>query len=276
MVLNRILQSQLSYEEKESKISALFCFDPPLEVQSQSIHSDPLYRGLAQEALSTGFSDYFQIFQDLDEDLIDYGAGFCKGTFLFEYLNQNKRCHSYEYVATRVDFASEWLTSQGLNLNCIHKRDLLKDEIPIGDNYLIYIPLGDLFFRLLHTLYKNKKSVILYVIESHGDMLDYINALGCMSLMKLLESDHPRHKSGVFKYHFNPSLVKDTVYSRYFTSFDRDLELVTIEEGTERRVSLKDTLPLYYNQKHCIELLSEKRICDGEIIKLIDPKLAFS
>jgi len=280
MDLNRILQSKLSYKEKESKISALFCFTPPqenkLDDQSESIQSDPLYRGLAQEALSTGFSDYYRIFKDLDGDLIDYGAGFCKGSFLFEYLDTTKKCYSYEYVAFRVDYAKQWITSQNLSCDSLFQRDLLKEIVPIGDNYLIYIPLGNLFFRLLYSLYQNKKKATFYVIESHGDILDYINALECMSFIGVLDSEHSRHKSGIFKYQFDPSLVKDTLYSRYFTSYDQKLELITNEDGRERRVYLDDTLPIFYNQKQCIELLSLKRICDGEIIKLVMPKLPIS
>ena len=276
MKLLEIINSNLSNTEKESRVSALFHFDPPSEIKHNSKKEDSFYTGLAQAALSTPFMDYYSIYQDLKSDthLIDYGSAYSKGTLLFEALGE-KECHSYEYLENRVLYTQELLKKLHLNPNKVYQCNLLSADIPIGDAYLIYIPLGELFFRLIHKLYNEGKAAIFYIIESHGDFLDYVYALKeWFKLEKIIDSHTERHQAGVHKFIFSPKEVNtnDLLY-KYILEYDNDYKLSVIEDTKEREILLKESLPIKYNDSMAIESFELKRIIDNKIIHLKNPHL---
>lgn len=268
MNLKKILESNIS--EKESKVSALFCYSPPVEERI----NDELYSGLAEVALSTSFDDYYKIYKDLNGDLIDYGAGYCKGSLLFESLG-DKKCFSYELKQSRLEYTKALMQKMALNSQSIIKRDLLTEDIPIGENYLIYLPLGDVFFRLVHQLYSSKKEAIFYIIESHGDFLEYIENLPLwLKKIDVIDSESLRHKNGIHKYRFNPVKFNEhNLLYHYIASYNQDLKIDLIEENKRYSINLKKTLPLKYNNKMCLEAFELKRIVDGNIIRFADSHL---
>jgi hypothetical protein len=263
MQVLEILNQSISHKEKESQLAALFSYKPPKE----EVKDDIYYSGLEDEALSTSFCDYYTIYQDLEGNLIDYGAGYCKGSLLFQALG-HKQCMSYEVLSTRINYAKECLRKNNLSLEYIFKRDLLTGPVPIGKNYLIYQPLGKLFFRLLNHLLMIKQNTFFYIIESHGDVLTYLDNLKCFEKLNEFDSQSLRHVAGVHKYLFKPSEINDCLYSRFFTRLGIDEMYVAYDDKQEFEFNLEEALPIFYNSSPCIELLTHKRILDNKIIKL--------
>lgn len=268
MKLKEILESDIN--EKESKVSALFCYEPPKE----ELIEDELYSGLAEVALSTSFQDYYQIYKHLKGDLIDYGAGYCKGSLLYGFLN-DKKCHSYELKASRINYIKTLFKHHQLSEDTLHQRDLLNDEIPIGENYLIYLPLGKVFFRLVNTLYKRNRSARFYIIESHGDFLDYIKALPkWFKEVDILPSESLRHTVGIYVFDFVPAKFTSTnILYDYILSFEEDKVIEVVEKDKKYFVKLSQTLPIKYNGRMAIESFELKRMIDQKIILFSDPHL---
>jgi hypothetical protein len=263
MNIKEILNKEIPNKDKESQIATLLSFRPPREEPC----NDEYYSGLPQEALSTSFLDYYTIYKDLKGDLVDYGAGYCKGTLLFKLLGE-KNCFSYEVLKNRVDYTKKLIDDLKLKSDQLYSYDLLKEEIPLADNYLVYLPLGSLIFRLMNALYKSGRPVTFYVIESHGDVLNYLHALNCMKLEKVMSSFSKRHIDGIHKFIFDPKAVKDTLYSRYFTQYDFDKSYKIKEEDRHSRFNFSKSLPIFYNESSCIEMFEHKRILDNRVIKL--------
>lgn len=268
MHVKEILQKNIPENEKESQLAALFSYDPPIE----EVKNDEFYSGLEDLALSTSFSDYYKIYQDIKGSLIDYGAGFCKGSLLFSSLGE-KSCYSYEVLESRQNYAKECLKYNNLKTDTIIQRNLIQEGVPLGENYLIYLPLGKVFFRLLSVLYKVSQTAIFYIIESHGDVLPYINELKCFEKIKEFNSQSIRHINGIHKYLFKPSLVGDSLFSRYFTYFDDDFYIYAFDGDTEFKCRFDETLPIIYNDRPCIELKTSRRILDQHILKLKSPNV---
>ena len=268
MQVKEILKKNIPENEKESQLAALFSYSPPTE----EVKHDEFYSGLEDIALSTSFSDYFKIHQDLKGCLIDYGAGFCKGSLLFNVLGE-KSCYSFEVLESRVSYAKECFKKNNLKPDTIIQRDLIQGEVPLGENYLIYQPLGKVFFRLLSVLYKVSQSVTFYIIESHGDVLPYINELKCFEKIKEFDSQSLRHINGIHKYLFKPSLVEDSLYTRYFTHYDDNFYIHALDGDIEFKCCFDETLPIIYNDRPCIELKTSRRILDQQILKLKTPNI---
>lgn len=272
MKLIDILKSNISEKEKESKISALFNFYPPKEeVQS---NQGQFYQGLAQEALSTQFMDYYKVYERIEGDLIDYGSGYSKGTLLFESLAQ-KHCYSYEYLEQRVLYTSNLCERLKLDKSYIYKSDLLTSDIPIGDNYFIYLPLGDVFFRLIQKLVHLNHRAHFFIIESHGDFIDYIESLNKWFYLKeVIPSESNRHHSGIYHYEFIPQAINpNNILYQYILHYAQGFTFNVMKNDSKIKVNLKETLPIKYNNKMAIESFALKRIIDNKIILFENPHL---
>lgn len=270
MELIKILESTLDYKEKESKISALFRFNPPPEEKREE--KGDYYQGLAAEALSTSFEDYYQLYKEVDQELIDYGSAYSKGSILFQALG-NKRCYSYEYLASRVEYTKNLCQEACLDEQYIIKRDLLTSDIPLGPAYLIYLPLGDIFFRLIQALYQQERRAAFYIIESHGDFLDYVFSLKAwFKFIKKIESSTPRHTNGIYHFEFCPNAVnEDNLLYQYVLSYGEEFKFEVNKDDTVFSINLNETLPIKYNGKMAIEAFKLKRIIDNKIILLQHP-----
>ena len=174
-------------------------------------HEDSIYPGLDPRALLTSYIDYYQILSDIPvgEELVDLGAGYCRGTLLSEFLKLQK-CKSIEIVENRVRVAKKCLTEMGGDLDQIIQGDLENMAIPKAYGYFLYFPKGDSLYRLLRDLFEKSKMQIcyLYVCESHGDVIDYIEMFSSIKKIKEFKVSQPRHRDFIVKYEVRPVLEK--------------------------------------------------------------------
>jgi hypothetical protein len=174
------------------------------------VSEDSIYPGLDPRALLTSYVDYYQILSDIPagEELIDLGAGYCRGTILSQFLDLSK-CRSIEVVDQRVRAAKDCLSSMGGSFEEIIHGDLLEVEIPEAYGYFFYFPKGSTFYRILRDFFEKVKSkqCFVYVCESHGDVIDYMDMFSFFKRVKTFKVSQPRHKDYIIKYEVKPITV---------------------------------------------------------------------
>lgn len=279
--LIRALESDsLSAPAREKIISDILHYNPAL-AESLVLSEDPaLYSGLEESALSTPFFDYYQVLTDLGphERLVDLGAGHCKGTLLGEAVGLEGKCLSLELSKDRSNNALDTLKKLGLASQSIRSFDIRQDPLPASQAYFIYLPLGPLIFRPIQTLLKRQEAARFYVVESHGDMLDFFNSMPkWFEHKKMLPSEGPRHKAGVHVYEFLPIKVEVSSFNgpefiyHFVENYDELARIFLKKESGEVEVQMKDLLPLKYNGRPCFECLSLKRVVDYQNVIIMGP-----
>lgn len=168
------------------------------ELKDREAYTDGL---ISSEALYTSYRDFYQIYQDLIErreekkieSFADLGAGISRSKILFDLLEAPFQTMTYEFVPERVEAAKEAYQKLKLpHVKGIIKYNLKEKALPSHDAYFLYLPVGPTLDHLVEEL-KNlslKKSRLLYVIESHGDLLNYLKK--CFPDLKEL-SRYPLH-----------------------------------------------------------------------------------
>ncbi|MCO4752997.1 MAG: hypothetical protein KC478_00875 [Bacteriovoracaceae bacterium] len=246
-----------------------------IEQQIDSENPDH-YVGLDEQAFSTSFRDYYTILSDLDHDqiLVDLGAGYCKGTLLSCALKL-RRTVGLEVEAARVEHAKNIGKALGLNTNDMKVFNLLEDQLPLESAYYIYLPLSNLIFKTIETLLNAKHSCTFYVVESHGDVIDFFDGLSkWFRLEKVLPSSSKRHKEGIYKYRFNPEAVARPCENSYeliywiIQNYSQSPQLKIEKENASFVVSAHSLIPIKYNGQMMFECLSLKRIVDFQNVKL--------
>ena len=272
-----ILESELLTEkEREQKLLTLFGINhDKIEKQIKSLEPD-YYVGLDQFAFATSFKDYFTILSDLDraQTLVDLGAGHCKGSLLANALD-TRRVLSLEVESVRVENAIK--ASKALGLESIDMKvfDLLSEVPPLEEAYYIYLPLGPLIFKVLEVLLKHNHKCCLYVVESHGDVIDFYESLPeWFTLEKVLPSTSERHRNGIFKFHFSPKVIEKTSENSYelmywlIQNYSSNPEFIVKKESGDESIRANSLIPLKYNNEMMFECITLKRIVDFKNVKL--------
>lgn len=156
------------------------------------------------DALYTSYQDLLMIRQDLMErnlkDFGDLGAGNCRSKILFDYLESPFKSTAYEFVPERIKEAKA--TYQQLGLKEAHHfiegdlKDCSLATLEAHDAFFIYLPVGPTLEKLVEKFKELSlhKKLILYVIESHGDLIDYLqDHLEPLRVLKKLELSSQRH-----------------------------------------------------------------------------------
>lgn len=277
-LLETLEDDSLSGLEREQKITKLLQYRPAW-AEAQIHSKDPnIYQGTSETALSTPFYDYYQILKDLDdtESLADLGAGHCKGSLLSEAIGKSGKCDSYEVSIERLKGARRTAHQLGLSSDSIRELDLLRDELPIAQCYFIYLPLGELIYRPIQRLLKAKRKARFYVVESHGDLIDFFSSMPkWFTLIKVLPSEGQRHRKGIYVYEFGPCSIEmmdpnssGFIYT-FVSEYSEDREVLLKKESGQQAVKMKELLPLWYNGQMCFECLSLKRIVDFQNVLIV-------
>jgi hypothetical protein len=202
------LSEVLNFDEK---LDLYFKIDIKKIEEKVTGHEDSIYPGLDPRALLTSYIDYYQILSDIPdgEELIDLGAGYCRGTILSEFLKLSK-CKSIEIVESRVCVAQNCLKEIGADLGQIIKGDLLTIPIPKAYGYFLYYPKSESLYKIMRDLFEKSKVQVcyLYVCESHGDVIDYIEMFSTIKKVKEFKVSQPRHRDFIVKYEINPVVEK--------------------------------------------------------------------
>lgn len=173
------------------------------EVEQTILNDRPgYYQGLDATALQTSYLDFYQIFEAIpaDSTLIDVGSGYSRGSLLAEQLN--RKCISIEVVEQRVKASQKYLQ----NKDAIICADVTSENfiMPEGDYYFLYLPHGEVLYQALKRIQKiaSYRKVNLIVIESHGNLIDYLNAQSHWLVPKDfgIQTSVPRHDTKIYCY----------------------------------------------------------------------------
>ena len=182
---------------------------------------ESLYPMIESDALLTSYLDYYQILKDLDQNafLMDVGAGYCRGSLISSLLHL-PRCISVEMVAERTKWADNWIhKNQENSERLIKNQDLRESKLEYAPAYYFYFPRGKLFDELLKQIFNyvdQGKTVYLYICESHGDMLPYLESFQRVEEVDRFKSHLPRHSPDIVKYKINK--LQDSLDWRYCLS----------------------------------------------------------
>ena len=275
-VLEILQDRNLEALEREKKLQQFLGLDHQLIERGVSSPNPEVYCGLEELALSTPFDDYYSILKDIEANstLVDLGAGHSKGSILSKALGQDNVL-SLEVEKSRVFEVKKIAQRLGVNAEGIEVFDLLSEDIPLAQNYFIYLPLGALIFKPIEFLLKENHCAYFYVMESHGDVLDFFNACtNWFYLVKVLPSQTSRHKTGIYKYRFNPREITrpqensfDLIYE-IIQNYSKNLTYKLIKESGECLIQSSLLLPLMYNGKMTLECKEVMRIIDFENVQL--------
>ena len=174
---------------------------PKIEQTIPSERSDH-YKGLDASALQTSYLDFYQIFNVIPQDalVVDVGAGYSRGTLLAQQLG--RKCISIEVVEQRVKETQKILKNKS-DIICA---DVTCDDftMPEGDYYFLYLPHGEVLYQTLKKIQKlaSLRTVNLIVIESHGNVVDYLDAQSHWLVKKDLglKTSLPRHNNHIYFY----------------------------------------------------------------------------
>lgn len=196
-----------SVQKLDLEFDLFFDLDVQDTEKEISLNDESLYVGLDPRALLTSYIDYYQILEDVPkgEELVDVGAGYCRGTILSEFLGLNK-CHSIEIVKERITEAFDAISNFSGDTSLLLNQDLSTCTLPEAYGYFLYFPKGEILYRILSQLFELSKhqDCFLYVCESHGDMLDYLNMFSSITQVKSFKVSQPRHSDQIVKYEIRP------------------------------------------------------------------------
>lgn len=215
------------------------------------------YQGIDSRALSTSYIDYFQILERIpkDQTLIDIGAGYCRGSFLANELDFAS-CISIEFVEKRAKKALDHLGN-----NTILVLDLLNSKLPRANHYYLYFPKGEVLDHVIRQLieYANTEEISLFVCESHGDVLEYLDAIG-FERVEEFETSLPRHYDKIVNY--KVLSCEDVTWKNnlpLWMIFNQDKNFVIDyfdkikNEATEWIIPVKDCEWIIYNNEPAIQ-----------------------
>lgn len=272
--------------EKNAELDIAIDFFFGLDFKTISNLSPECYPDLPNVALSTPYSDYYQILNDIEqgETLLDIGAGYCRGSLLSSYLNLNK-CRSVEVVEYRVEQGRNALSKLGGDLSLINNADLIQELIEPADNYYLYFAKGRVFYKILrdivvHAYNQDQK---IYVCESHGDILDFFFALKNIEKIGRLKSSAKRHCPYIYKFLIrsmpeNLDITQDLV-SWFLMNFDKKLCVefeyyhLTMKQTVKTLCLLEDLDLVFYKNKWSLSHQYSNRIYEFEeftITNMID------
>ena len=195
------------------------------------------YAGERSEALSTSYLDYYQMLSLIPDgaSFADLGAGYGRANLMCGYLGKDINCLSYEIENERINMGQKAAIELGYASEGFIHADLLDIDFafPQADYFFLYLPTGDLLEGLVKRLMDVacKKRIHIFVIESHGDLLNRIRHLDWLNETSIrLDTSLPRHKGQIVMFQ---SKDEDVVIDRRnLMDMKTQMILDFIENGT--------------------------------------------
>lgn len=165
------------------------------------------------DALYTDYRDFASLYDSLIESKInsfcDLGSGIGRSKLLFDHWEAPFQSYALEFVKERHDEGLRVHQSLALQFPEGFINANLKEEAPpLCDAYFIYLPVGDVLFATLKNILHQhrEKSALFYVIESHGDLISYLE----MALPNLIKREEipltgKRHSTSMHVYSLPPT-----------------------------------------------------------------------
>lgn len=166
--------------------------------------SDETYAGsnLDESALNTSWADYYSMIKLLSKNklkMLDIGSAYSKGTLLSKALGA-RNISSVELVAPRVRATKSKLSELNLKLDEVYNADALNISFEEYDIFFIYQPVSKFLSDLLSKI-SNEQSKKIWVIESHGDLVNRIDLDSRFNnKFELIELNSKRHLPFLYQY----------------------------------------------------------------------------
>jgi SAM-dependent methyltransferase len=188
------------------------------------------YQGLSAEALNTSYLDYYQLLQFIPKGsiFVDVGSGYSRGSFIAQKLERDYV--GLEYIQERVEVANKNLTH-----NMVRQCDVIKEELPIGDYYFLYLPHGPVLYQSLKKIQQiaRTRQVRLLVIESHGDVVEYLKQQSWLKPIETgMKTSLPRHNRKIYCFACHSSSRQSLFEQHWDWNLNTDTEYVINDEGT--------------------------------------------
>lgn len=253
----------------DQKIDSFFGLRHQVVEQTIKSQNHEEYQGLSIEALQTSYLDYYQMFKLIGKDsmLVDIGAGYCRGTILAQHLDY--KCISIEIVKERVEAARNLLK---------YPSEIIQTDIcdptfilPIANYYFLYLPQGRVLYQALKKIKDNHKDQVakLIVIESHGDVVDYLklqkNWLKEASLD--LKTSSARHDINFYLFETICDAKNNQLQHHWNWNMNQNLELLICEELKTWTVDTYNSLIWNSEGEIYLETLAPRRIISFKNIR---------
>lgn len=261
----------------DSKLDAYFGLDITKVEASLDATDEQAYIGLDFRALLTSYIDYYSILKRIPctEILVDLGAGHCRGTLL-SVLLQTARCVSYEFVEKRTLNAQKYLSNLvcAKNDKMIFTENMATSSLLEAYAYYLYFPRGEVLDIILRKLFKiaEQKEILIYVCESHGDLIEYIKGFRILAVESEFKCRLPRHYNNIvcFKLKFIAGYVgdwKDNIPLWLLLFADKDEYVLKVsyfhllrKKKMQWLVPLKDVEWLIYQGRECLQFRGRRII----------------
>ncbi len=165
------------------------------------------------EALFTSYCDYSTLFQDFTSrgfsSFCDIGGGIGRGKLLFDILSTHKSPKNYSVELLEQRHQEGLSAHARMNLpfpdgfKCC---DLRVAPLPKADAYFIYLPVGAVLNEVLSKIeeqFQNSNG-ILYVIESHGDLIPFLKDSLPLKLLDQIPLTSKRHNPNIHVFAIGP------------------------------------------------------------------------
>jgi hypothetical protein len=147
------------------------------QIESQVSGREGSYQGIEEAALLTSVEDFNEIFRNLTNfsTYIELGSGHGLGPVLFAHTFPTKKALGIEFEQARLNESLRLKSSYNLENVDFVFGDLSTCEIPNGDLYFLYFPVGPVLDRILKILGESRSDLHFIAIESHGDLLSRLD-----------------------------------------------------------------------------------------------------
>lgn len=264
-----VLRALRKIRNQEQALAFDYQLDQYFQIPSNADINTKNYSELSNEALSTSYFDFFTVLNDLDtnETLVDLGSGFCRGSLLANILDLPVECLSVEIEAERIKPAQKICNGTIINAD-IMTTDF---ELPQTTTAIfLYMPAGLMFARIIQLLLSFNREVKVYVIESHGQMIESIDYFPELFRNKCIISSTiiERHDCNIYRYQFIPTDLSTKLSTK---KKDFALKLLLAGLSEEFELHIKDergtwVAPLWqaelfpYENKAYLEIQKPKRL----------------
>jgi|GEM_PF-2223199 len=207
-VLKKEVLSAIRAGKKSEEIDQFFHLFVPSKVKELNLKEAYTDLPLSAEALYTSYQDLLMVRESLINKAVksftDIGSGIGRAKVLFDFLDSPFRTDSIEIVQERHQAGIKaHSTFQLKDSDGFINANLLNFPLPKSDSFLIYLPVGPTLFKVLEELkiLSTQKDVYLYVIESHGDLISFLeDQLPSLKLLENLTLHSKRHHPDVNVY----------------------------------------------------------------------------
>lgn len=193
----------------ENELDQVFGISHNLGRPSQTEYE---YGELDNTALNSSYIDLMYFLKVFDgNEILDVGAGCGRLGFVIGLLYPHINYYASEISSTRIEALEHFRMHFNLPNLHIYRGDYLSDQHLLQvDALYLYLP-WEMIHQIMLKLIESEKSKTLWVVESHGDVIDQLESRSYITRFQQLKLTIPRHRQEMSAYHFdyNKWLKKD-------------------------------------------------------------------